>query len=91
MSAAPIAVVIGGAGFIASHMVDLLLSPGFALRVIDDLKGRRLRNLDQHTSNPRLDVTVADVRDVKPGSALFAGARRAHPVDAESLVAGTPA
>ena len=40
MSARPIAVVTGGAGFIGSHMVDLLLERGFAVRV-DRQPGRR--------------------------------------------------
>ena len=75
MSTVPIAVVTGGAGFIGSYMVDLLLSQGFAVRVVDNLAGGRLRNLEQHQANPLLDVAVADIRDVKPGSALFAGAR----------------
>ena len=41
MSDKPFAVVTGGAGFIGSHMVDLLLARGYAVRVIDNLVGGR--------------------------------------------------
>jgi UDP-glucose 4-epimerase len=74
LSAAPIAVVTGGAGFIGSHMVDLLLERGYGVRVIDNLVGGRIENLEQHRGHPRLRVEVADVRDIKPGHVLFAGA-----------------
>ncbi|HTV75503.1 MAG TPA: NAD-dependent epimerase/dehydratase family protein, partial [Candidatus Baltobacteraceae bacterium] len=47
-----ISVVTGGAGFIGSHMVDLLLGEGHRVRVIDNLAGGRLQNLDQHKINP---------------------------------------
>ncbi|MBM3777951.1 MAG: NAD-dependent epimerase/dehydratase family protein [Acidimicrobiia bacterium] len=69
-----VAVVTGGAGFIGSHMVDLLLERGFHVRVIDNLVGGRLANLAHHEGNPRLTTEVADVRALSPGTPLFADA-----------------
>ena len=43
-----IALVTGGAGFIGSHLVDLLIKKNFQVRVIDNLTGGRLENLKQH-------------------------------------------
>ena len=68
------AVVTGGAGFIGSHMVDLLIDRGFSVRVVDSLVGGRLQNLDHHAGNPRLDVHVEDIRNIAPDSPIFAGA-----------------
>ena len=48
MTKKPIAIVTGGAGFIGSHMVDLLIEDNFEVRVIDDLSGGHLENLNQH-------------------------------------------
>lgn len=42
------AVVTGGAGFIGSHMVDLLVAKGFEVLVIDNLANGRLENLAHH-------------------------------------------
>jgi UDP-glucose 4-epimerase len=76
MSAArPIAVVTGGAGFIGSHMVDHLLDRAYRVRVIDDLSGGRLANLAHHNRNPDLVVEEADIRGLKPDSALFGDVR----------------
>jgi UDP-glucose 4-epimerase len=75
MNSAPaIAIVTGGAGFIGSHMVDLLLSRGFRVRVIDNLVGGREANLARHAGNPCLAFERSDIRDCRPGSALFSGA-----------------
>jgi len=72
---APVALVTGGAGFIGSHMVDLLLARGYAVRVIDNLVGGREANLAQHARNPALTFVKADIRSFEPGNTLFAGAR----------------
>ncbi len=78
MTAKPIAVVTGGAGFIGSHMVDLLLARGYGVRVVDNLVGGRIGNLEQHRGNPDLAFEQADIRELDPGSRLFADARRVY-------------
>jgi UDP-glucose 4-epimerase len=71
MSNKPIAVVTGGAGFVGSHMVDLLVARGYAVRVIDNLVGGREANIAHHQDNPDVRFLCADIRDVRPGDALF--------------------
>lgn len=71
---APTAIVTGGAGFIGSHMVDLLLARGYAVRVIDNLVGGREANLAHHRDNPGLVFVERDIRAFQPGDSLFAGA-----------------
>lgn len=68
------AVVTGGAGFIGSHMVDLLLGEGFRVHVIDSLVGGRLQNLDHHNGNANLAVEVRDIREIEQADPLFKGA-----------------
>jgi UDP-glucose 4-epimerase len=75
MSAKAVAVVTGGAGFIGSHMTDLLLSRGFIVRVIDNLNGGREANIAQHGANPDCSLEVRDIRSLEPGDAVFADAR----------------
>jgi UDP-glucose 4-epimerase len=68
------AVVTGGAGFIGSHMVDLLLARGWRVTVIDNLVTGRLDNLRQHQHEPRLDVLELDLRDLLPSAPVLRGA-----------------
>src|SRR5258708_10590363 len=55
--------VTGGAGFIGSHLTDRLLNLGRTVRVVDNMASGNPRNLEQHKSNPKLEVRVADVSD----------------------------
>jgi len=75
MAPKPIAVVTGGAGFIGSHMVDLLLDRGFSVRVIDSLVGGRERNLEHHGDNANLACEWRDIRGIAGDDSLFREAR----------------
>jgi UDP-glucose 4-epimerase len=56
--------VTGGAGFIGSHMVDLLLESDYDVVVIDNLARGRLTNLDSHRADPRCQVVEMDMLDL---------------------------
>jgi UDP-glucose 4-epimerase len=71
----PLAVVTGGAGFIGSHTVDILAAHGFRVHVVDSLVGGRAANLARHGADPAVAVDERDVRALRPGDALFTGAR----------------
>jgi UDP-glucose 4-epimerase len=71
----PIAVVTGGAGFIGSHMVDLLVERGFAVRAVDNLVSGRESNLAQHEKNSDISLERVDIRALDPQGSLFRGAR----------------
>lgn len=67
----PRAVVTGGAGFIGSHMVDLLVARGYSVVVIDNLVTGRAGNLAQHRREPRVDFQQVDMSTLTPSSRLF--------------------
>jgi len=75
MSGRPVAVVTGGAGFIGSHMVDLLLDRGYRVQVVDDLSGGHEANLAHHAGNEGLSLHRVDIRSLKPGNPIFNGCR----------------
>jgi UDP-glucose 4-epimerase len=50
--------VTGGAGFIASHVVDAYVERGHDVTVIDDMSSGRPENV-----NPKAELIVADLRD----------------------------
>lgn len=71
----PIAIVTGGAGFIGSHMVDLLINRGFHVRVIDSLTGGRKENLEQHKHTADLEFFHEDIRNIPTESPIFKDAQ----------------
>lgn len=70
-----IAVVTGGAGFIGSHMVDLLVREGYRVHVIDNLVGGRVDNLAHHKSNPDVLFEERDIRSYQANDAFITNAK----------------
>lgn len=60
--------VTGGAGFIASHIVDAYVERGHDVTVVDDLSSGRRENV-----NPKAELIVADLRDPKTAASLRDG------------------
>ena len=59
-----IAIVTGGAGFIGSHMVDLLIKKKFKVIVIDDLSGGHIKNLVDHKKNKNFKLIKKDINQL---------------------------
>ncbi len=57
------AVVTGGAGFIGSHLVDLLIEKGFRVEVIDNLATGNEKNIGYHKNNENFVFHKIDVSD----------------------------
>ena len=54
--------VTGGAGFIGSHSVELLLERGFHVRVLDNLSSGKGENLPKHSN---IEFIEGDIRDAR--------------------------
>jgi nucleoside-diphosphate-sugar epimerase len=57
--------VTGGASFIGSGIVDLVLSKGARVRVVDDLSSGKLANIQTHVDAGRVEFMQADLREQK--------------------------
>lgn len=70
-----VAIVTGGAGFIGSHMVDLLVANDYEVRVIDNLVGGRESNLQQHKSNQLVSLDRRDIRYIPANDLVYKGVK----------------
>jgi UDP-glucose 4-epimerase len=55
--------VIGGAGFIGSHIVDELMVTGHDVTVLDNFSEGRIQNLERWRDHPKIQVVRGDIRD----------------------------
>lgn len=55
--------VTGGAGFIGSHLVELLLGEGYRVKVVDNLSCGRIENLATASGNPLFSLIEKDLAE----------------------------
>jgi UDP-glucose 4-epimerase len=61
--------VSGGAGFIGSHLVDLLIETGYEVIVIDNLSNGRLSNISHLMNNRKFkfhEIDIINLDEIKP-------------------------
>src|SRR2546423_4085278 len=66
--------VTGGAGFIGSHLSDLLVAQGHRVHVLDDLSTGSLENISQLQDHPGFSCSVGSVDEAELVSELVADA-----------------
>lgn len=64
-------IVTGGCGFVGSHLVDRLIQMNCWVRVIDNLNGGRLENLQLQTNEPKLDFLNEDIVTIDSNHSIF--------------------
>jgi len=66
-----IAVITGGAGFIGSHVADILLKNNFEVRIIDNLSGGNIKNISKHLKNKKLIFKKKNICSIKSNDKVF--------------------
>lgn len=69
------ALVTGGAGFLGSHVVRLLLDEGYEVVVLDDFSNGKETHLRAVNGHPRLKIHRGDIRNPKEVRSAFEGAQ----------------
>lgn len=65
--------ITGGAGFIGSHLAELLIAHDHEVMVVDNLTSGRLENLKSIVAHARFKFANADIRDAAAMQPLFEG------------------
>ena len=71
MKSKKISLITGGAGFIGSHLVDLLLSKNHEVRVIDDLTGGHYENIKHHKNNKKFFFQKKNINFLDKNEPIF--------------------
>ncbi|HWP03551.1 MAG TPA: GDP-mannose 4,6-dehydratase [Gemmatimonadaceae bacterium] len=79
--------VTGGAGFIGSHVTDLLLARGYEVEVLDDLSTGRLENVSEGVRFHRLDAGSAAAAELVREGRFDAVCHLAAQIDVRKSVA----
>ncbi len=66
-----IALITGGAGFIGSHLADLLLIKKYEVRVIDNLVGGRIENIKHNLKNINFYFKKTDINKLSKKDKFF--------------------
>lgn len=56
-------IVTGGAGFVGSHLVDLLLDLDYQVVCIDNLSNGKIKNIERHLEDIRFNFIENDIRN----------------------------
>lgn len=65
----PVALVVGAAGFLGSHLTDKLLDKSIQVVGVDDLENGDKRNLAKATGNRNFHLVIGDVSKIESGLA----------------------
>ena len=66
-------IVTGGAGFIGSHLTELLLSRGYHVIIIDDFSTGKMANIEPLLKNIKVDFIQGSITDLPLLQNLFQG------------------
>ncbi len=63
----------GGAGFIGSQIVDILMSQGYEITVYDNFSNGRMEFIEQHNNNKNFHLIKADILDMETLTTVVKG------------------
>ena len=65
--------ITGGAGFIGSHLADMLIKSGHSVTVIDNLSNGRMSNIGHLLDNKKFKFNELDITNLESIKSVFNG------------------